>query len=390
MRIIALAGVQNGLVLAGCLVPVAAVFPVACLVLPLPLAASLLPAMKHRGPSAPRWLGWIDLALSLAVFAGTLVVPLDSLAAVFAPLLGLDGVIRSVSRRRRTGLSLAGRGLALLQGVLLVLAVSTPDLTIAWLGVLAAMTASLLPTLMRRRDDAILAFLGAGLALFGLLLLPVAPPILAYFCLFAGFATIAAVIPDLAAVLVILLLRLASRTPWPPEAEVLGTGVALTGLLACAILLVGHGRSHRATLLYLSQCGIAALSLGTGQPDGRFAALILLMLLILCRSAARVPDRRVTALAIAGLGGASPVGVFPGLAIVILAVTGHHGWLLLPLGAAAIPMVMVSLPRQLPGFPTAAAIPSVGWLPLALALLAGYFAPNGLTTWWHIMTAGHS
>ena len=33
-------------------------------------------------------------------------------------------------------------------------------------------------------------------------------------------------------------------------------------------------------------------------------------------------------------------------------------------------------------------IPSIAWLPLLLAILAGYFAPDGLVHWWHVLTAG--
>ena len=136
MQIIALVGVQNGLVLAGGLGiqspahPVialsSALAPFACLLLPLPLVWGLLmPALSttHGGIPEQRlgafevsraetaltavqsylaaWFKWIDLGLALGLFAVTLMVPLDGLASVFAPLLGLDGVLRSCARRNR-------------------------------------------------------------------------------------------------------------------------------------------------------------------------------------------------------------------------------------------------------------------------------------------------
>ena len=379
--------------------------PFAGLVLPLPLAAGLLiPPLTWQGRRTARWLGWIDLALSIAVFAATLIVPLHAMAAIFAPLLGFDGVMRSFTRRRRTGLTLTGRGLALLASSLIVLAVCAPTLVSAWLAVLAALTTSLLPVLRRRWDEAVLAFLGAGVALFGLLLLTAAPFVIGSFSLFVGFAMIAAVVPDLAPPLAVLVLGLANRAPWPADAETLAIGVALIALLGCGVLLLNARgrqtgaevpwsavvawRGHRTTLVQLSQCSIAALSISVGQPDGRFAALMLLILLILSRSAARVSGGLVGILALAGLAGIPPLGVFPGLVLVVLAITSYSAWLLLPLGAAAVPIILASLPHRLPEFSLKSSLPSVFWLPLVIAMLTGYFAPNGLVLWWHTLMAG--
>jgi hypothetical protein len=128
------------------------------------------------------------------------------------------------------------------------------------------------------------------------------------------------------------------------------------------------------------------LSTCAGQEDGRFAALVLLVLLALCRAAARITVGPETALAVAGLGGVPPLGVFPGLVLVVLALGRHAPWLLLPLGVGLVPMVLRSLPRHLSlARPN---VPSVAWLPLVLAVLAGYAAPNGLVQWWHTMTSG--
>ena len=434
MQVAALVAAQNGLALAGCLVgpssilPEARLFPIACLVLPLPLAAGLLvPAIPLAAWPFPNWMrgsawtfrsadasktvgdrtkpghgagrvfvsrvpwrGWIDLGLALTLFAATLIVPLDPLASVFGPLLGLDGVVRAWVRRNRLALNAVRRGSALAQTGFTVLAVCAPDLTIAWLAVLAAMAMALLPTLSRRWGGAVLASLAAGLALFGLLLVSETTSLLGWFSLFAGFATIAAVVPELAVVLVILILRLANRAPWPPGVEALGIGIAVIALLACAILLTNPGRSHRATLLTLGQASIATLTICLGQPEGRFAALVLLILLILSRSAARVTDGPAATLAIAGLGGVPPLGVFPGLVLIALAISAKNPWLLLPLGGALIPIVLASVPARFPNFSSWKAIPSIAWLPLVLAMLAGYFAPDGLVHWWRILTAGRT
>jgi hypothetical protein len=375
MHVMALAGLQNGVVLAAAH-PVM-LLPLACVALPLPLAAGILiPHLRFGRTTA--WVGWADVALALAILAATILVPLDSTASIFAPLLGLDGALRAWRRRNRQALSATRRGLALLTGLFQVLAVSAPVPIIAWLAVLACIATSLLPAMTRRWDDAVLAVLGAGVALFGLA--APEPSILAYFSIFAGFTAIAAVLPDLAPILVILILRLANQTPWLPSVQALGLILALIALLTCAAML--HRRSSIG-LLQQSQAAIAALSICLGHADGRFAALVLLILLILCRSAARIANQPTASLAIACLGGVPPLGVFPALVLVALAISGHNAWLLLPLGAAYIPILLSSLPRRLPRLS-----PSPGWLPLALALLVGYFAPEGLVRWWHVLTAG--
>ena len=416
MQVIALVALQNGIVLAGCLIAepptltASLLLPTACLVLPLPLAAGLLvPAIASspryeplaRGkswmPSLPldaSWLGWIDLALAAALFVATLIVPLDSLASMFAPLLGLDGVLRVCARRNRKTRSPMRRATAWAQTACGIVAVCAPDLMVAWLAVLAAMAAALLPTLSRRWRDAVLAFIAAGLILFGMLL-PATPPVaapslLGAFSLFSGLAMVAAVVPDLAVVLVVLMLRLANQAAWPPEVQAIAAGIALIALLACAIRLINPVRLHRVALLQLAQASIAALSISIGQAEGRFAALVLLVLLILSRSATRFNGRPDVSLAIAGLGGIPPLGVFPGLVLVVLTISAQDPWLLLGVGAALVPIVLASTPRPRPELSPRPISPSTVWLPLLLAVVAGYFAPDGLVHWWRILTAGRT
>jgi hypothetical protein len=412
MQVVALVAMQNGIILAGSLVgqlellagamlhPLA--LPIACFVLPLPLAAGLLgPAavsLLGHATVAESWqaglrraaagLGWADLVLAVLIFVTTLLIPFDALASIFAPLLGLDGVLRSCARLHRGSLTAGRRAAALLQTGFTVLAVSTQNPMVAWMGVLAATAAALLPALSWRWDRVLPAYPAAGLGLFSLLLLPVAPSVLAYFSLFAGFAVMSAVVPDLCPALVILLLRQAIQAPWPAGAATLGIAVGLIGALACAILLFGPVRRHRATLLQLGQASVAALAVCLGQPDGRFAALVLLILLILTRAALRIADGPAATLALAGLGGALPVGVFPALVLVVLALSERSPWLLLPLGAAIAAMVAASVPRRLPALQARITLRSIAWLPLVIVILVGYFAPDGLVHWWHNLTAG--
>lgn len=507
MRTIALVELQNGIVMVACLglPPESAVSPLpalaghmlplpaladlmsplpllalACLMLPLPLLAGLtIPAVTAFGSGRRTLLGWVDVALAVTVFAATLVIPIDPIASVFAPLLGLDGVLRSEGRRKRragaegqapnaTRFTLTGRGLALLNSIFLILAVSASDPLVAWFAILAAMATAVLPTLRRRWDQATLAHLGAGIVLMGILLQAF---LMGYFGLFAGLAILSAVVPDLAAVSVVLLLRLAIRQGWPPGADALGVGIALVALLGCAIVLLRGRRpavanigewaapamagswpgtspwtsgpltiftqppavvaggwfnpgenlsavtnvrastlilgplarvprsaaepdsmktlhGDRATLLFLSHASIAALAVCSGSPDGRFAALILLILLILSRSAARAARGPIATLAFAGLAGVPPLGVFPGLVLVVLTIGGHDPWLLLPLGLFAIPVIWAGLPSRLPDIRSFASVISIFWVPLLLAILAGYCMPDDLSRWLHAMTAG--
>jgi hypothetical protein len=397
MQLMALVALQNGITLAGSLIappamdPTALLFPLACLALPLPIGVALLaPAWKDRGLPhlSAAWLGWIDLGLSLAMLAATLIAPLTSLASVFAPLLALDGVVGSYVRRTRTALTPLRRAAALARTGFTILAVCAPDLTTAWLAILSALAMALSPSLFRRWSGAVLGCLAAGLALFGIQLLSTAPVLLGWFSLFAGFLTMAATVPDLAAVLVILVLRLATQVAWPPDIQALGIGIAVVVLLASAVLLTNPARSYRASLLSLGHASIALLAICTGQADGRFAALILLILLILSRAAARITRGPAAAPAIAGLGGVPPIGMFPGLVLVVLTLSAHDPWLLLPLGIALAPMVLAGIPRRFPDFSPRPEIPSIAWLPLALAVLVGYLAPDTVGHWLHLLVAG--
>lgn len=370
---LALLALQNGLVLACCLVPhlpLLAQLPLAAagLVVAAPAVAAIFP--WPRDLRLPTWAGWIDLGLCFAVLAATLTLPLDGLGSLFAPLLAVDGVARSWLRVQATGLHATTRGLVLLRLVLMVASVSTPVPLVASLAIGGALLATQSPTLWRWPERTLLAFAGAALLPVGL---AIAPATIGYVAVFAGFAVIAIVAPDLGVVAAVLLLRLA-LTHLPQEASIAAAVVSIAGLLVAAWL-----RRPQSAI-----CAIAALSLAAGHADGRFAAMVLLLLAIPVRMAQRFPDRTVITAAGMGLTGALPVGVFPALVLVASALAARSGWFLLPLGIAIVPAVIASLPRPM-SWRWAA---SPGWLPLAVALAAGYFAPEGMVSWLQAIASG--
>ncbi len=382
MWVMALVAMQNGIVLAGCVsTRNPTLFIIAAFALPLPLVLGLV--LAHR-PSRGRWAfprNWLpslDLAASLGLLAATVLVPLSPLSVTFAPLLALDGLFQSYARGHKAGLAPRARIAAWVTNTMVVVAACSTQSAVVWLAVLATIGTHFAMVPNRRLRTAVLAFAAAGVLLFGLLLLAGQPRILAYFCVFTGGVGVAATVPDLAVPLTILLLRLATRTAWPGTAGTLGLAIGLAALAVCALEL---SRRRSVALLYLAQASIAVIALCLGTPDGRFATVILLTLLILSRTATRLRDQPTTALSLAALAGVPPFGVFPGLVLVALALAGHDAWLLLPVGAAFVPILLAVRPVA-PGL-----APSPSWIPLGMTLLAGYFAPDGLVRWWHLLAA---
>ena len=80
--------------------------------------------------------------------------------------------------------------------------------------------------------------------------------------------------------------------------------------------------------------------------------------------------------------------MFPGLVLVVLTISARRTLVSASAGRRADPIVLAGLPATLPDLSLRKTVPSVAWLPLLLALLAGYFAPDGLVHWWRILTAG--
>jgi hypothetical protein len=159
--------------------------------------------------------------------------------------------------------------------------------------------------------------------------------------------------------LVILLMRQTAAVPLTDGTALLLIAVASVAVLGC----VGVSRGR-----YLGFAAMAALSLGLGQPDGRFAAAVLLILLILV-------DASLPAVA-----GAELV-LLPGVALVALAVSGHHAWLLVPVGIGLIPALL--RPRGPWELPRGASL-----LPLGLGVLFGWFAPASVVAWLQVAAGG--
>jgi hypothetical protein len=396
-QFLALGALGNGIALTGCLVATDDLLPLACLALPLPIAASLIGRPADLLATARRWaprdaaarLGWAELAGAAALFATTLIVPLGALASVFAPLIAFDGVVRARVAQSGSAVGLSRRVASLLQLGFVLLAVCATEPLLSWIAVAGAASAALLRSAAEPPGRAVPAFIGVGLALFGLLTLPVEPALTGYLGLFAGYAMLAASVPDLAVPLLVLLLRSALQTEWLPAADALGMSVALIALLTCSALLIRPGR-NRADVLLLAQASIAGLAIATSQPDARFAAAVLLVLLSLTRTASRATTEPAALLSLAALSGLPPIGVFPGLVLVVLAVSSHAPWLLLPLGLALIPVLLAGLPRRMPAVPLRTGMRSIAWLPLALAALFGLFAPMEFVRWLAAVTMGPS
>jgi len=413
MRFIALVSLQNGVALAACLVAAAPLPALACFVLPvaLTIATTLSEArwgelslkvrvlgssspLRNRYASVAAWLqrqfGWIHLALSIGLFSMSLTMPIDSLGSIFAPLIGAEGIAQAWAARYRPARTLVQRSAALVKLAMLLLAVGTSGPVFAWFAIVAAMTAAILPALPRRWNSALLALSAAGLALFGLLTITAALPAVSYTSLFVGYAAMAAVVPELGIVILVVFLRLTLTTPLPPVASTAAICIAVAALFYCMIFLWNGNARHRLTLLLLAQISIGGLTIGLGLPDARFAATILLVLLILNRAAIRLADGPAAAAAMAGLGGIPPFGVFPGLVLVLLVVAGHAPWLLLPVGMALVIMVTASMPMKHASSSMRTSFLSVGWVPLALCFLFGFFAPPDLVQWLRALTGGVS
>lgn len=354
-------GAANGLLLAGAVTGHAApVFCAACLAVP---ATLYIPPL--RPPRLPSRAGLADLTVMVILLGATLTLPLNAVGAIVAPLMALDGALSAWSRRT---IRSKARVFAMARDGFAVAAVALSGPVTAWVAILAVAAASFAG---RRPDRMAFAGLGAALALFGWMQTATTA---GSFALFAGFACMAATVPDLAPVAVIFLLRHAAE-PGPA-----GIAVALAALLTATVAV---WRSNRTGLLQLGPAALAALCVAAG-PDGRFAALVLVILVLLTRSATRFPDS--AALARAGLGGVPPLGVFPGTALAIMALADQQPWLAAPVIVAQIAFAVRALAGgNLLVWPKT---PSPGWLPLVLSVLAGFLAPASLVQWWRIVAAG--
>ncbi len=237
-----------------------------------------------------------------------------------------------------------------------------------------------------------------------------------YTALFVGYAAIAAVVPDLGVILGVLILRLTVEMPLPSIASDILVVVAVAGLLGSSIMLAdGAGlitgttdtlsnrterlanrtTQGRLSLMSLAQTSIAAVALGLDRPDTRFAAAVLLFLLILTRSAAPIARGPSAIATSAGLAGIPPLGVFPGLVLVLLAISSHAPWLLLPVGLGLVGVIGTAITKpgrwrdaaELSPGRVAGVLHYSGLAPILLAFLFGFSAPVGMIDWLRAMTA---
>jgi len=336
----------------------------------LPLLAAAVLSVR-----LPAWVRiWIDCstgALVLVVALGLIWLPPDPM-----PLLRHDGLavfgailVAAAAVTPRSFDAPVARHLAL-GGMLLAAISAEPLLTDAALA--GATAAALAPCLRSGWHRVPLAGAGLGLLLFGSIL-PPAP--VASGCALLGLAALAVAAPVLLPVLPLLALWFAG-----PELVAL----ALASVVGCGLgVSLWRGAAVRLPLIALGQAGAIGVAFGLRTPDATFAGLMLAILLVLNEAARTLAKRGglVGLLAAAGSGGLPPFGLFPGLALVILAVAQHAPWLLLALlpGLAALGWaVVVRLPS--PVFAPSDRW-SAAWIPLAAALLVGWFLPEPVAGW---------
>jgi hypothetical protein len=386
------AAMQNGLVLAAAATGLAAIPQtlVALPILPALAFGSLLWGLDRdrtdtlrASPVAGRveaGLGLLALGLACALpwqaGASGPLWRLDALGAL-ATLLVAATVTAAAWAARDAG-TVPGARLAILAGSALAL-LADGTLT-GWAGLVlasAGATAAAMPVRAEAWRRLRLGCTGLGLLLFGGLGLHAGPATLpAVACLLVGYLCLAVLAPELTVAAVALILRLRG-----PAIDELCLAAGLAALLVGGVApLGGTSPRLRLPLAGLAQGGVAVFAHGLGTAAGDLAALLQLGFLGLSQSALALatPAGLDRLAALAGIAGAPPFGVFPSLALVLLATAGGSPWLLLPLGlglAAAAWSVLSQLPAG------RRASWSLAWLPLALLLIGGFAMPHPLLAW---------
>ncbi len=392
-RIVQAAGLltlQAGLVAAA--LDGAVVQPSAALLPILPGLA--LAALRWRGrlvvSAPPRWTAWAGACAGIGLALALPILSLDAIPNVRQDRAGvlaavLVALAAAVPTREQAPLP---RWCAIAGGLVAALA---DDPIAVWAGLLLATAAALLPYASTRRGRLPLAAVALGLTACGWLQ-PASP--VAAGCVLVGAAALAVAVPDLLAVLPFVALRAAG-----PELVALG----IAAVLACgaAAVWVANERTRPAWLAF-GQTGVVAMLFGLHTADTVFAGAVLAVLLVLAQAvgtvsrwqgaeaAGRSPSQGlVPLLAAAGLVGLPPFGVFPGLALAILAIGRHAPGLLLGLlpGLAALGWAaIVHLPA--PGSAARVWPPRVfpwAWIPLVAAPILGFCMPDTIAAWLHAL-----
>jgi hypothetical protein len=245
--------------------------------------------------------------------------------------------------------------------------------------------------------DALVAAAGC-LILFGLIALPSAPTLLALGCLLLGQAILVGMVPVLLPLVMVLVPRfrgIASLTHDAALTDAMLIGLGLATALTCGALLlmrsvgsVRPGERDRLALLHIAQTGIGVFAFGLGTAEALFAGLVTLLLLTVIWIAIEISGAGKAArlVAVAGLAGLPPFGVWPGLVLIVLATAHRSVWLLLALSLALGLIGWASIARLSPGRWTRSAAPDLAWVPLWATVLLGLAMPEAVTVWLRNLT----
>jgi hypothetical protein len=398
-------------------------------VLPL-LSAGLLLVMP-RG-----WLARTDLASCAVLLAVALILigfpaaafwpfSADGLGVLAAVLLAADGLaIRWNGRRDAEERAARHIGLA---GMLLSCLGTDPAL--AWCGIVIATAAAVYPTMGMAWDRVPLAGAALLLALFGTVLpqsflgLPVqdvaipgivipgivipgivtpgivtpgivtpgivTPGMLAVGCLLSGYGAVAVIAPELAVPVLVIMMRLTSGDTGPPQ-RILVAGFGLAAMTVCALLpYIRPGLRRRPTWLFLGHAALVLMLVGLGDANARFAAVVYLMLLVLTRAAVRLGRTGDTAGAasVLGLAAMQPIGIFPAVVLMLIAVAETVPWLLIPVGVGLCAMGWAAV-AGMPGIRRQRLTLSPAWLALLVILFIGWFLPAEAADWLRAVAGG--
>ena len=246
---------------------------------------------------------------------------------------------------------------------------------------------------------------GAGcLILFGLIALPSAPTLLALGCLLLGQAMLVVMVPALLPLVLVLVPRfrgIASLTHDAALTDAMLMALGLATALACgsALLmrprwlirslgLVRFGGQDRLAFLHIAQTGIGVFAFGLGTAEALFAGLITLLLVTVTWTAVEISTagKAERLVAVAGMAGLPPFGVWPGLVLVVLATAHRSVWLLLALSLALGLIAWATVARLPAGRWTRSAVPALAWVPLAATVLLGLAIPDIATAWLRNLT----
>jgi hypothetical protein len=359
MRLASLVSLQNGVALAGALGVRQPFLPLACLLPPLLFAAGLTVSQWYA--VTVRGAGTIALGAAGLTFVLSIVVPLDPLGSLFAPVIAFRGAWHLLRRRHSRMVTRSAAAVLQLGGTMVAVCAESP--MVAWTALTAAAGIAVVPGFPRREPLAVLVLSSAGLAVFGLLMPPGTP--WSPYPLYAGFAAMAACVPDLALPVAVVVLRAALHEPRPAGDAALLTGIAVVLLVACTVAALIRDRTLPKKALLLINPAIALMPIAAGLADGRFAGILALLFTAFYDAAGP---------ALAG----REVMVLPGLALVTWVLASVKPLLLLPVGCAMLPVMLAfRLPRNRPPLPTL--------VPLALAVLLGVFARGSLAEWLHAL-----